>query len=158
MTMAAATLATELLSLTPTSVEDTAIDAIVDAYGVFASDAVSNAILISPAGIELGKAAMSAALVGMSEENEGRTKIPAAVVAFWTAVSGGLTASFTGALAITPPPHATLSDDFATLMDENMNGDVSAEEAAEALANLLYEQAALGGTVTYPVVGVAVIT
>ena len=100
--MIEATLKTELENLAPTNNEAAAISTLTDTYGIYASDATA-ASPILPTGVELGKTAMAGALVGMSAPGAGIAKIPAAIIAFWGAVAGGLASSFAGAIAITPP-------------------------------------------------------
>lgn len=147
MTMSATTLKTELLNLEPTSSEADAVQALTDAYGVFALEAEANAVPLTQAGVDLGKAAMSVALVGMSMT--GLTIIPSAIRSFWTAVAGGVATSFPGCTAITAPPHTTLDADFQVVTEANTANKRSKDAAMEALASLLKEQAVLGGTATF---------
>lgn len=148
--MSQATLATELLNLTPTATEAGAVAALTDAYGVYAAEATANGVPLSAAGVDLGKAAMATALVGMSDPDAGLTKIPAAVAAFWSAVATGGPTSFAGATAVTPPPHTTLPADFEALMTSNTAASVTSQEAADSLAEILHTGATVGGTVTFP--------
>ncbi len=150
MAMSESTLATELENLAPTSTESEAAQTLTDAYGVYAAGAIAGGVPITSAGVDLGKAAMLPALAGMSADGAGITIIPSAVVAFWNGVAGGLSTSFVGATAITPPPHATLPSAFASLMPTNTSGDVTKAEAAASIAEIMHADAIVGGTVTYP--------
>jgi len=145
-----------LLELDPTIITIQAISAFVKAYEVYAADASATAPMqdglpLLPAGLALGVAAMEgvmSALPLISGPNEALTRIPQAVIAFWTAIAGGLATSFAGATAIVPPPHATFQVDFATLMAANTAASVSKEDAAASLATLMHINATLGGTVS----------
>jgi hypothetical protein len=149
MALIQTTLADELRSLAPTALEADAITTLTDAYANYAADATANSVALSPAGVLLGKAAMASALVGMSAAGAGIAAIPAAIKAFWVAVAGGLATSFAGATAIVPPPHASLSSAFATLMPTNTAGEVTADQAADSMALIMHADAILGGTVTF---------
>jgi hypothetical protein len=141
------TLATQLQNLAPASVEATAITNLVNAYATYAAGAAALTPILST-GIDLGKAAMQSALVGMSATGAGLVSIPAAIVAFWAAVAAGLTASFAGATAITPPPHATLAALFAATCAANTASELSLADSTAAIAANMHENAILGGTVT----------
>jgi len=150
MVMLQATLSTQLQNMAPTGVEATAITNLVNAYGTFASSATGNGIPLTPAGVTLGKNAMSAALIGMSADSAGLTSIPLACVAFWGAVCTGFAVSFPSSIAATPPPHAALSAAFAALMPANTSGDVTLAQAADSIATIMHTDAITGGTVTLP--------
>lgn len=150
MAMVQATLATQLQNMTNIDVEATAITNLVNAYGTFSSAATGNGIPLTPAGVTLGKTAMQGALVGMSADGAGITKIPNACVAFWGAVCTSFAVSFPGSIAATPPPHASLASAFAALMPTNTAGDVTLAQAAQSIAAIMYTDAIAGGTVTLP--------
>lgn len=150
MALVQATLETGLLNLTPTDQEATAITRLVDAYGTYASTATGAGVLITAAGVTLGKNAMASVLVGMSASNAGRAKIPAACLAFWTAVCASFVVSFPGSIAATPPPHVTLPTSFPTTIDANMSGSLSLADSASAIAGVIHADALVGGTVTLP--------
>lgn len=148
--MASATLANQLLNLDPVATELQARQTLTDAYGVYASAAVAGAVAITVAGINLGKAAMLAALVGMNASGAGAAKLVAGVQAFWTAVAGGLATSFAGATAITPPPHAGLLALLTSSFATNTSGAASKASATSLIASNFHAQAIIGGTVTFP--------
>lgn len=149
MALNASTLATQLQNLAPSSSEAAAITALVNAYGTYAAGAAA-ATPILAAGINLGKAAMLTALVGMSASGAGLTKIPLAIAAFWAAVAGGLAASFAGATAITPPPHATLPTSFPTTCASNTVASATLVVSTQNIATVMHADAIIGGTVTTP--------
>lgn len=150
MVMSSSTLASQLLNLVPMATEVTAITVLVDAYGVFASDAAAGAATITAAGVELGKAAMQAALVGVSSPGAGSAVLTAAVQAFWVAVAGGLATSFPAATAIIPPPHTGLQVLLDATFAANVTAKANLSDATQAVATDLYSQAIIGGTVTFP--------
>jgi hypothetical protein len=143
------TLASELEGMTPTDSEATAIQNLVTAYGNYAQAATALSPLL-PAGLQLGKTAMQAALTGMSSPGAALASVPAAIIAFWAAVAGGLAASFAGATVIVPPPQATLISDFPSIMAANKSGSLSLAAAAAAVATSWHTNAIVGGTVTTP--------
>jgi hypothetical protein len=150
MAMVKNTLATQLQNMSPAALEATAITNLVNAYGTYAAGAAAGAVPITPAGVNLGKAAMQAALVGMSASGAGVTKIPAAIVQFWVAVAGGLAASFAGAIAIVPPPNAGLAALLDATFPANMTGNKTLVQATDAIATNMHAQAIVEGTVTLP--------
>jgi len=150
MPMVEATLASELEALVPADNEPAAINALVTAYGNYASAAIGNGIPLAPAGVESGKAAMTGALVGMSAPGAGLAKIPAACAAFWAAVCTGFAVSFPGTIAAVPPPHAALAGALPPIMVANKNGSKSLKDSASAMATPIHTDATTGGTVTLP--------
>jgi len=153
MVMSQSTLATQLRGMTKTSVESLAITHLVDAYATFAQDAMAGVIPIAPSGIQLGKTAMSAALVGMSAPGAGLVSIPASIVAFW--VAAATVAAFPGTTVVTPPPNAGLATLLAATFPANVAGSLTLQQAAAALAANMYAQAIIGGTVTLTIGGTA---
>lgn len=148
MVMSANTLAIELQNLVPTDSEEAAANALANAYAVFASDAEALTPILST-GIDLGKVAMIPALTGMSIFNQGATAIQTGVLAFWSAVAAGLTTSFAGALAITPPTgNATLANSLQPVFDANVASNASLVDATNAIAIVMHAAAIVGGTVT----------
>ena len=140
----------ELLVVTqnPQEFEPEAIQAFSQAYGNFVRDATAGAASITSVGVTLGVTAMTAALVGVSVQQDGFTRVPSSITAFWLAVSTGLTASFPGATVITPPAPIDPAS-FTAVMVSNKVNNASAEEAASTTAAFL-APLALGGTVTFP--------
>jgi len=142
------TIKNALLNVEPSSTPEAAIAALVDAYASFAKDAMAGTLPLLTGGVDLGKTAMALALDGMNDDGAGLTKIPAGITAFWVGVQSGLALSFTGATVITPPPHTSLASQFATVAAANVSLQRSKEESVDALAEILYNNAILGGTVT----------
>ena len=150
MAMSQGALAAQLVNLAPAATEAAAIATLADAYAVFAGDAVAGAVPITPAGVGLGKAAMQLALVGISTPGAGSAVLTGAVQAFWAAVAGGLATSFAGATAIVPPPHAGLQVLLDATFAANTASQASQAAATDAVATVLYNQAIVGGTATFP--------
>jgi hypothetical protein len=150
MAMSASALATQLLNLTPVATEATAIARLADAYAAFASSAIAGVAPITPAGVALGKAAMSSALVGVSAPGAGAAVLASAVQAFWVAVAGGLATSFATATAIAAPPNAGLQVALAATFASNTASRADLATATQAVATVLHNQAIIGGGVTFP--------
>lgn len=150
MSMSAEILALELQNLTPTSDESVAIQRITDSYAIFAEDAEALTPILST-GIDLGKLAMAPALVNISLPNNSATILQAGILAFWSAVAGGLTLSFANATAITPPTGNTgLATSLQPIFNSNISTRASLEDATEAIAVVIHAAAITGGTVTTP--------
>jgi hypothetical protein len=150
MAMSQVVLAAQLLALEPAAAEADAVSALADAYATFAADAQAGTAAITAAGVALGKAAMLAALVGMSAPGAGSAVLTAAVQAFWGAVAGGLATSFPAATAIVPPPHSGLQALLDATFTSNTATAASGPDATAAVAADLYGQAITGGGVTFP--------
>ncbi len=146
MTLASATLSTELQNVVPEAAEVDAITNLVEAYAAYASDAEALSPILT-AGVDLGKAAMAAALVGMSTPGAGGAKYVAGFAAFWTGVAGGLAASFAGATAITPPTFSSLLAALQPVFDDNTNNEENLVDAMDAIASVVHANVG-GGTVT----------
>jgi hypothetical protein len=150
MAMSQSKLSVELQDLVPSESEAEAALVLSQAYANYASDAVAGGAPITEAGVELGRVAMLAALSGMSEDGAGRAIIPAAILAFWDGVAGGVATSFAGAVSITPPPHSGLSSSFTLVLDINVNTWAPLSEAMDNLAATFHAGAITGGSVTFP--------
>jgi len=150
MATSSSTLAAQLLTLVPAADEAAAVVTLSSAYAVFASGAVAGAVPITAAGVALGKTAMQAALVGMSTSGSGVSVLVSATQAFWSAVAGGLASSFSGATAVVPPPHAGLAALLASTFSTNTASSASLPSATSAVADDLYSQVIVGGSVTFP--------
>jgi len=148
MVMSSATLASELQNLTPRIDEPGAAEALAEAYRVFALDAVGNGVPILPAGPDAGKLAMIPVLAGMSQPGAGALKIEQGVRAFWLAAA--LPAFFPGSIAALPPPTVGLANSLQPVFDSNTSGGATLEQAAQAVAAVMYANAIVGGTVTLP--------
>lgn len=149
MVMSASVLAAQLANLDPVPTEAQAIITLTNAYGVFAADATAG-VPITPAGVDLGKAAMQAALVGMSVPGAGAAIMVAGVQAFWGAVAAGLAVSFAAAIAIVPPPHAGLLPLLISSFAANTTSAAPKAVATMLIATDFYSQAIIGGGVTFP--------
>jgi hypothetical protein len=127
-------LKTELASLALTLNESDSITTLVNAYGTYATDAQTSVtnIPILPAGIVLGKAAMSPALVGMSVSGQGATKLQSAITAFW--VAAAIPVSFTGSTGVVPPAISTLSSLLVPTFVTNTSGSKNKTDSIAAFA------------------------
>lgn len=150
MAMSPSVLATQLLNLVPAATEAEAVVTIANAYSVFATDAQAGAVPITPAGVALGKAAMQAALVGMSVPGAGAIVLTSAVQAFWGAVAAGLATSFAAAISIVPPPHTGLQALLVSTFATNTSTEATQAAATNAVAVDFYSEAIVGGGVTFP--------
>lgn len=151
MAMSATTLKNALLNMDLAATPEEAVVSWTDAYATFASEAVAalpTPLPLLPAGLSAGKEAMAPILAGMDQPGAALAKIPAAIIEFWKAVALGLSASFAGATAIVPPPHASIVTDFAQVAASNISEERTAEEAMAAIAEIMYNNAVLGGVVT----------
>lgn len=105
---------------------------------------------ILPAGVALGEAAMLLALVGMTDLNQAATKVQDGLTAWWAAIAGGLTTSFAGATAITPPDMSSIATDLQTAFDANLAALLNLADAADEIATVIHAAALDGGSVTTP--------
>lgn len=137
-------LSTALQGMVPVGDEAAAIVNLVSAYSAYATDATALTPILA-AGVLLGESSMAAALVGMSGSGQGATKFKEGVEAFWVAVAGGLSTSFAGASAISPPTFGSL--DIQAVFDDNASLDRSLVDSADALATELHS-GKTNGTVT----------
>lgn len=143
MAMSESKLAT-LLDYEPSADESVAISQFMDAYAAYAADAEALTPLLT---VVAPKAAMQAKLVGLSASGGAGAKLVAAVVEFWAVVALGLTSSFAGAVAITPPPHAGLAGKLASDFATNNNPSVTRAQAAATMAASYHSEATTGGKV-----------
>jgi hypothetical protein len=148
MAMSSATLSSELQNVVP---EDTEADAIQNLASAFADYCATASALttLTAAGKALGRAAFVTTAVGISASGAGAAKLVAAIHAFWTAVAGGLAASFSGATAIVPAFASLTSADLQPVFDSNTSSSASISAAASALATAIHAKKG-GGTVTTP--------
>jgi hypothetical protein len=148
MSMSKSILANELATLIPVNTEGEAITNLADAYSVYVSDAQALTPILF-GGIELGRAAMVPALSGLSLDWE--NSIQSGVIAFWSAVAGGLATSFASAIAITPPTgNSSLAAALGPVFTSNKEQNKSLIDAAAAVADVMHAAAIAGGTVTTP--------
>ncbi len=146
MAMSQSALATELLAMVPVGTEAEAISNLATAYANYAADAEALTPILST-GIDLGKAAMEAALVGMSSPGAGAAIWVSGYQAFWVGIAGGLTLSFVGATAIAPPPFSGLLAVLQPVFDANRALGRDLADSTDALATIIHADV-IGGTVT----------
>lgn len=150
MAMTQAKLASELNVMDPTGDSALAAQRLAQAYANYCADATALTPIL-PAGVELGRVAMQSALLGMN--TGGQAVFEAGILAFWTAVAGGLTLSFAAAIAITPPTNAF---NFAPAYDLNLAGGVTKAQATANIAAVWHPATIVGGTVSTPGIPVIV--
>lgn len=153
MTLSAATLATELENLTPTTSEATAIQRLVDAWEAYFAQSSVNGITATPGSFNAGLTAMSGAMAGLSLTNNGSTAIQSGVTAFWAAIAGlATTIWITAPVVLVPPivPPPTLTAVAASLdvtFANNLASELNLSDAALAVATTLHTTAGLGAVV-----------
>lgn len=148
MTMSSSTLASALASVANSSSEASAIAALSSAFSSYFDDAQA-LTTITPAGVALGNAAFQSALVGVNAPGQGAAKIRGAVMAFWSAVVGGLATSFTGATAIVAPFLALTTSELQAVFDANRSSSLSTAASANSIASVIHARS-IGGSVTTP--------
>lgn len=115
--------------------------------------AKAGAIAINPASVDGAKGAISAAMLGMSEENQGALSIQAGFVAFWALATNPLTTSgfFPGVLPLSVPPVLTagIAAKILAKVAVNAQAGVTKKQALLSIATEIHPQN-LGGTVTIP--------
>ncbi len=146
MSLSQPTLETAFESLVNTTSEAAAITALVNAFNTYAAGAQA-ATPVLAAGLTLGRAAMSSALVGMNASGAGAAKVATAIKAFWTAVAGGLATSFAGATAIVAPYQTLTTTHVQDAFTASKNAGSSLAASADALAAAIHPKRT-GGTVT----------
>jgi len=147
MPMSSATLSTQLQTLAPTGDEVTAVTRLAQAWQTYFSDAAAGAVPFVST-VPAAKAAMAAALVGMSVT--GAVAIQAGVAAFWGALAASPTLYFPTATVVTPPPNlATIAAVLVPVFLANTVGSLSLQDACDAIAAVLHV-ANIGGSATLP--------
>lgn len=147
-------LASSLAAIEPTGSLAEAVEALSAAYADFAADAELDApspIKITAVAVEAGKKAMSAKLLEgpdyLYEDGRAFVLIPQSLVAFWAAVALLLAGAFSGATAVTPPPHASFASELVTVAESNVSNNRNAADAMDAIAKIMYDNATTGGQV-----------
>lgn len=143
-------LADQLASLSPAATETQAVVRLANAYSAFAADAVAGAVQLSAAGVAVGRVVMRAALVGISANGAGAAVLAAAVQTFWSTIAASPTVTFPTSTAVSPPPNAGLQVLLEGVFAANTVSGANLADAARAIATVLYNQAIIGGTATFP--------
>lgn len=150
MARAAATLETELNNLALYSAEAPAITAWADAFGVyFAAATTATAGPILAPGVATAKAAMAAAMPGLS--TTGAVAITAGVTAFWAAGVAAPVTWWAGCTLIVPPagPLAALAAALGVTFALNITEKASKAVSMGRIAANIHT-ACTGGTATFP--------
>lgn len=150
MALVQATLASGLQAMTPTDTESVAIDAFADAFESYFAGA---SVLGIPAGsLAAPKAAMKAAMVGLSAPNGAAAAIAAGVLAFWTTLAPLATTIWAGTIgpiippAVPPPGLGGIAAAVQAVFTANRAGGASLAAAAASVAAALHPTQ-LGATV-----------
>lgn len=115
-----------------------------------AQGAESNLVYVAPAAIPAAKAAMVAALSGMSAPGVAAAKIAASVMAFWGSLAAAPATAWPTATLITPPVLlANLATTLQTNFDANTSGAVAKDPAMGVIAATIHA-ANQGGSATWP--------
>lgn len=152
MVMSKTKLEGKLASIVPVGTEAEAIANFANAYADHVLDVplgtgAQAATPIQAGGVALGKAAMIAALTGMNDPGAAAGKLKSGLQAFWNAVAGGLTTSFAGATAITPPPFSAI--DLQPVFDYVRDNELTQPQAMDLIAQEIHSNVS-GGSVTTP--------
>lgn len=148
--MLAATLANELTGVTPTMIEAQAINNLTTAYANYCKAAMSNGIPVNPAAITTSQAAMATAMVGISAPNASTTILVNGLRTFWVTIASLLAGSFAGAIAITPPPFASVEAALMSLFPTITAGGDTLEVASQKVAAVIHADTIIGGICTFP--------
>lgn len=148
--MVQATLKDEFVTMDLYSDEASAIDAWATAWSNYFSDAETNGIPIQAAALPTAKAAMVAAMVGLSSSGAGAAKIQAGIQAWWSAIVSSPAAFWPGCTGITPPPGvSSIAAALGSVFASNTSGALSEEDAYNAVAGVLHPNN-LGGLAAFP--------
>lgn len=147
--MSAASLSSELASMSLFGTELEACQAWGDAFETYFSSATSAPVLNVPVtGLATAKAAMVSGLTGLS--TAGAAALTSGVTAFWAALVATPATYFPTAILLTPPPGlAGLTASLTSVFAANIAGSLSKEDAMDAIATAIHT-VNLGGTVTFP--------
>lgn len=143
-----ATLSAQLALLTPTTSEATGIDRFATAFRSYFQGAQVDGIVAAPAALAGAETALRAAMIGISAGGAA-TRIQAALVAWWAAVSASAGAVWPGhsppvLSATVPPALASLSTALDAVFAANLAARATLPQAADAIATVLHA-ATLGG-------------
>lgn len=148
MAMAAATLSTQIRSMTPTTLEATGIQHFADAWSAYFADSAANGVSYTANAAH--KLAMISAMAGASAPSAGAAKIQAGVVAWWGSVVSTFAATYSGSIALAPPPLITgIAALLTPVLAANTADGLSLNSCCDAVANVLHANN-LGGIATFP--------
>lgn len=151
MAMLSATLKSELLALGLYDNEPDAISACATAFDNYFQDAESNGIPVTPGSTATAKAAMAAAMTGLS--TAGAAALAAAIAAYWTTLASTPGVIFVGATAITPPVLlVNIQTDLEAVFAVNTSTSASKDKAMGNISKVLHVDNQ-GGTATFPIIG-----
>lgn len=159
MVLTSAALSTELQNLTPTTDSDGAIDAFAQAYGNYMKDAIAGAVPITQAFVDSsGVPAIATALElpSVGTTASASAAIEAALFGFWFNMAAAPAGYFTGGgPSSVPPSLSALNIALKSVMDSNLSGSLSLQQASDAIAAVIHT-ASLGATVTIATVPIPI--
>lgn len=151
MPLIAANLATELESLIPVETEAEVINNLATAWENYFSNASVAGVATVPGTLTTATTAMKSALVGISGDGQGASKLQAGIIAFWGVVVPAVTTIWVVVppliSAISPPSLSTIAASLTPVFLANKNSGLDLAASALAVANVLHPLQ-LGGTVT----------
>lgn len=143
MVMSSSKLATELdNNINSFDNETNAINGLATAWETYFYDSSVLGITATPATLTTATTAMKASLVGMSQTDQGATKIQAGIQSFWTTIvplapTIWITAPLI--LSITIPPNlGTIAANLTTIFASNTSGELSKTDSLNAVATSLH--------------------
>lgn len=136
--------------MVPTDQEAAAINAFVTAWETYFSTAMAGPVPAIPGSLAGALATMRGALSGVSQGDQGATKIQTAITAFWGTVAGAAGSIWPPAISATPPPGlggigAALTGAFSG----NTAGKLDLPTSANNVANAIHPTQ-LGGMAIFP--------
>jgi hypothetical protein len=136
MAFSSATLSTQLQAISG-STEAAARVSWSGAWATYFAGAVAGAVpfTTNPTHIATARAAMEAAMVGLSVSGQGAAKIQAGIIAWWDALVANAANYFAGASSITKPSGLTsIASNMGPILTSNKNTAASASVACGAIA------------------------
>lgn len=116
-------------------------------WGNYFKAATHVATPVLPAGVDLGVAAMVAAMTFDNDAGDGDDVMQAGYTAFWTHLQANNLLYWPGTLPGIPPPGLSgLASALGSKFSANEDPDTTQLEAAGNLANAIHPNAGLGGT------------
>lgn len=150
MAMSADTLAMELKAMPLFDNELDAVSAWADAFDAYFQSAEAGAGgPVVPAGLAPCKAAMEAALTGMSGSGQGAAKIQAGIQAYWGAIIAAT--AWATCTSVTPPSGLSgLAAALQATFSGNAVPAVTKDQAYDSIATTIHGINAVGGVAVFP--------
>ena len=144
------TLSGELENLEVGISEPNAIEGWSAAYKEFFRDAAANEIPINELVLLPAQQAMKVAMIGLSAQNAGASKLQAGILAFWGYLVANFSIAWSGSTGLTPAPSlGGLAGILTGVFSANTSGQLSRLQASLSVATAVHG-ASQGGMVIYP--------